>query len=82
MATPAFHRWHHTSQDEGLDRNFGGVFLFWDRLFGTLYLPEGRQPERFGVSGEQAPESFFAQLAWPILRLFQPSMESSERIGS
>ena len=68
IATPAFHRWHHTSQAEGLDRNFGGLFLFWDRLFGTLYLPSGQQAQRFGLFGEEIPNSFLRQLAWPIMR--------------
>ena len=68
IATPAFHRWHHTSQAEGLDRNFGGLFLFWDRLFGTLYLPSGQQAQRFGLFGEEIPNSFLRQLTWPIMR--------------
>ena len=68
IATPAFHRWHHTSQAEGLDRNFGGLFLFWDRLFRTLYLPSGQQAQRFGLFGEEIPNSFLRQLAWPIMR--------------
>ena len=68
IATPAFHRWHHTSQAEGLDRNFGGLFLFWDRLFRTLYLPSGQQAQRFGLFGEETPNSFLRQLAWPIMR--------------
>src|SRR5688572_2757212 len=68
VATPAFHRWHHTSQSEGLDKNFGGLFLFWDRLFGTLYLPEGKQPQQFGLVGQELPDSFFRQLLWPFRR--------------
>jgi sterol desaturase/sphingolipid hydroxylase (fatty acid hydroxylase superfamily) len=68
IATPAFHRWHHTRQAEGLDKNFGGLFLFWDRLFGTLYLPEGRQAQQFGLFGEQVPDSFFRQLLWPFTK--------------
>ena len=68
IATPAFHRWHHTSQAEGLDRNFGGLFLFWDRLFRTLYLPSGQQAQRFGLFGEEIPNSFLRQLTWPIMR--------------
>lgn len=66
IATPAFHRWHHTSQAEGLNKNFGGLFLFWDRLFGTLYLPEGVHAQRFGLFGENVPNSFFRQLVWPF----------------
>jgi len=68
IATPAFHRWHHTSQSEGLDKNFGGLFLFWDRLFGTLYLPEGQQAKRFGLFDEEVPDSFMRQLLWPFTK--------------
>jgi len=35
MATPSFHRVHHGSNDIYLDKNFGGMFNVWDRLFGT-----------------------------------------------
>jgi sterol desaturase/sphingolipid hydroxylase (fatty acid hydroxylase superfamily) len=72
VTTPAFHRWHHTSQSEGLDKNFGGLFLFWDRLFGTLYLPEGKPPQRFGVSDNAVPRSFLGQLAWPFRKTARP----------
>ncbi len=67
IASPAFHRWHHTSQEEGLDRNFAGLFPWIDALFGTLYMPRGRQPERFGVAGETVPTSLFGQLAYPFM---------------
>lgn len=33
--TPSAHRVHHASNPEYLDKNFGGVLLIWDRLFGT-----------------------------------------------
>jgi sterol desaturase/sphingolipid hydroxylase (fatty acid hydroxylase superfamily) len=72
IATPAFHRWHHTSQAEGLDKNFGGLFLFWDRLFGTLYLPAA-QAQRFGLFDEKMPESFVRQLMWPFMKRQMPS---------
>lgn len=68
VASPVFHRWHHTSEREGLDRNFAGMFPWLDALFGTLYLPEGRQPVVFGVVGEPLPEGFFAQLVYPFRR--------------
>jgi sterol desaturase/sphingolipid hydroxylase (fatty acid hydroxylase superfamily) len=68
IATPRFHRWHHTSQREGLDKNFAGLLPLWDVLFGTYYMPAGLQPERFGVDGEPVPEGFLAQLAYPFRR--------------
>ena len=35
LVTPSNHRVHHARNDRYLDRNYGGVFILWDRLFGT-----------------------------------------------
>ena len=43
LASPAFHRRHHTTQAEGLDKNFAGLFPLFDLAFGTLY-PEYTGP--------------------------------------
>jgi len=34
--TPSHHRVHHGSNLEYLDRNYGGMLIVWDRLFGTF----------------------------------------------
>jgi sterol desaturase/sphingolipid hydroxylase (fatty acid hydroxylase superfamily) len=68
IASPAFHRWHHTSQAEGLDKNFAGLFSWIDRLFGTYYMPEGRQARAFGILGGGVPDGLLAQLAYPFRR--------------
>ena len=68
IATPAFHRSHHTSQTEACDKNFAGLLPLWDLLFGTYYLPQGRQAQRFGVDGLQVPDGFLAQLLFPFRR--------------
>ena len=39
IATPEYHHWHHTSDEEGLDKNFAAFLPLWDWLFGTLHLP-------------------------------------------
>jgi sterol desaturase/sphingolipid hydroxylase (fatty acid hydroxylase superfamily) len=41
--TPGFHRVHHAVNPQYLDRNYAGVFIIWDRMFGTF------QPELDGV---------------------------------
>ena len=46
--TPSHHRVHHGANPEYLDRNHGGIFIIWDRLFGT-FAPE-RAPVRFGLT--------------------------------
>jgi sterol desaturase/sphingolipid hydroxylase (fatty acid hydroxylase superfamily) len=38
--TPSHHRVHHGSNQQYLDRNYGGILIVWDRLFGT-FEPEG-----------------------------------------
>jgi sterol desaturase/sphingolipid hydroxylase (fatty acid hydroxylase superfamily) len=68
IATPAFHRWHHTSEEEGLDKNFAGLFPFLDLLFGTFYMPADRRAQRFGLAGESVPEGLVAQLLYPFRR--------------
>ena len=34
--TPSHHRAHHGSQRQYLDRNYAGILILWDRLFGTF----------------------------------------------
>ncbi|WP_431773196.1 sterol desaturase family protein [Streptomyces cucumeris] len=41
--TPSHHRVHHASQGGYLDRNFAGILIVWDRLFGS-FAPETERP--------------------------------------
>jgi len=43
MNTPSHHRVHHGSDPEYLDRNYAGILIVWDRLFGT-FTPERQRP--------------------------------------
>lgn len=42
LNTPSHHRVHHGVNPEYLDKNYGGIFIFWDRLFGTFELEVAR----------------------------------------
>jgi sterol desaturase/sphingolipid hydroxylase (fatty acid hydroxylase superfamily) len=59
-----FHRWHHTSADEGRDKNFAGALPLWDLVFGTYYMPR-EQPVVFGIS-EEIPDELIGQMIWPF----------------
>lgn len=48
--TPSNHRVHHAQNPLYLDRNYGGVFIIWDRLFGTFQEEDPREPVVFGVT--------------------------------
>jgi sterol desaturase/sphingolipid hydroxylase (fatty acid hydroxylase superfamily) len=42
MNTPSHHRVHHGANPQYLDKNYGGILIVWDRLFGT-FEPEGER---------------------------------------
>ena len=50
--TPMNHRIHHAKNKEYIDANYGGVFIIWDRMFGT-YTPQ--KPELDPVYGTATP---------------------------
>jgi sterol desaturase/sphingolipid hydroxylase (fatty acid hydroxylase superfamily) len=70
IATPVFHRWHHSKDREAWNKNFAGLFPFWDILFGTFYMPKGRVPVDFGIP-EKFPKDFVGQLTHPFARAFR-----------
>jgi sterol desaturase/sphingolipid hydroxylase (fatty acid hydroxylase superfamily) len=49
LNTPAHHRVHHASNVSCLDKNFAGVFIIWDRLFGTFAEAPKDETLRFGL---------------------------------
>jgi sterol desaturase/sphingolipid hydroxylase (fatty acid hydroxylase superfamily) len=77
IATPAFHRWHHSAEADAINKNFAGLFPLTDWLFGTLYMPKGVQPSVFGVSDLQVPAGFLGQLTFPVRRRAVTRLEAS-----
>lgn len=71
IALPRFHHWHHSSEQEALDKNFALHFPWIDALFGTKHLPRDRWPSTYGVLGYTLPEGWWAQLLWPFKRAGQ-----------
>jgi sterol desaturase/sphingolipid hydroxylase (fatty acid hydroxylase superfamily) len=49
LNTPAHHRVHHAANEHCLDKNYGGVFIIWDRLFGTFAEARKDEKLRFGL---------------------------------
>lgn len=50
IVTPAHHRVHHAINPEYLDKNYGQIFIFWDRLFGTFQEEQADIPAVYGVT--------------------------------
>ena len=66
IVTPNFHHWHHSQDQEALDRNYAAHFAFLDYLFGTAVKSDREWPEAYGVLGDYVPNGFLKQLAFPF----------------
>jgi len=49
LVTPRYHHIHHSSDAALHDGNYGGLFTFWDRMFGTYVDPDATVPRQFGT---------------------------------
>lgn len=49
MNTPSHHRVHHATNPRYLDRNYAGVFIVWDKAFGTFEPESGDERIRYGI---------------------------------
>lgn len=52
--TPAHHRLHHASNEPYLDKNYGGVLIIFDRMFGTFAAEHPGEPIRYGLAHREA----------------------------
>jgi len=50
IVTPSHHRVHHAINEEYLDKNYGQIFIFWDKLFGTYQEELTDKPAVYGVT--------------------------------
>ena len=84
LVSPALHQIHHSRAPRHFDRNFGEVLSVWDWMFGSLYLPRGREELSFGIAGEERqphPTLAAALLepfgyAWRVVRKPRPIIEA------
>lgn len=49
MNTPSHHRVHHATNARYLDRNYAGVFVVWDRIFGTFEAETDEEKIEYGI---------------------------------
>lgn len=51
FVTPSHHRVHHLNEKRYADTNYGGTFIFWDKLFGTFSPAPAQGNNAYGVKG-------------------------------
>lgn len=59
MVTPSHHRVHHASNEKYLDKNYGDMFIIWDKVFGTFQKEE--EEPAYGLTHPLKSHSFLWQ---------------------
>lgn len=77
LVMPRYHHWHHTSQKEGIDKNFAIHFPWIDKIFGTYYYPE-EWPERYGLDSEEIAPGFFRQTIDPFIQRNKSALQKED----
>jgi sterol desaturase/sphingolipid hydroxylase (fatty acid hydroxylase superfamily) len=67
VATPEFHHWHHSKIPEINNKNFAVQLPLLDLLFGTLYMPAGKSPQKYGIY-DCIPAGYVGQMLYPFFR--------------
>lgn len=75
FCSPSNHRAHHAVNERYLDRNYGGILIVWDRLFGTFVEEDEREP---CVYGTRAPLRSWNPL-WANLQVYVDLAKDSWR---
>jgi hypothetical protein len=74
LVTPSLHGVHHASDEKYLDKNYGDVFVFWDKIFGT-YQCEEEQP-KYGLTHPIKSYSFL----WQHFHYYLELLEAAGRV--
>ncbi|WP_254086924.1 sterol desaturase family protein [Dawidia cretensis] len=67
LITPSHHRVHHASNEKYLNKNYGDLFVFWDKLFGTFQREE--EAPTYGLTHPLKSYSFIWQHVHYFLEL-------------
>jgi sterol desaturase/sphingolipid hydroxylase (fatty acid hydroxylase superfamily) len=62
------HRWHHSRIPRESNANYGSTLIVWDLVFGTWFLPRGREISALGLQDPAYPKSFLGLMRAPFTR--------------
>lgn len=74
--TPSHHGVHHASNEKYLNKNYGDIFVFWDKLFGTFQKEEEKPV--YGLTHPLKSYSFL----WQHFHYYAELWEACKRSGS
>lgn len=83
--TPSHHRVHHGTNPRYLDSNFAGIFIIWDKLFGTFVPEQEDEVISYGIIkpvGTFNPVKIaFAELVNILKDAVKPKLTFAQRLG-
>ncbi len=82
MVTPMHHRVHHGLAPAYVNRNFGGTFLLWDKLFGSFQRALPDVPLRYGTAEPAGSNNPLIANNAPLLRLLAFSQQPVQRTSA
>ena len=68
ISGPELHRWHHSTNIHESNNNYGNHTIIWDILFGTYFLPQGKNVSELGLLNRNYPMSFLKQIQAPFIK--------------
>src|SRR5690606_34705054 len=69
--TPSHHRVHHGRNAGYIDRNYGGVLIIWDRLFGSFVDEDRLDPPYYGITTPVPSNNLFRLWTHEYVDLFK-----------
>ena len=80
--TPSHHRVHHGKNEEYLNKNHGGTFVFWDKMFGTFQGERDDIVIQYGTTDNINPENPFWANMLPVLSYFKVKQRQDRAINT
>ncbi len=81
--SPAQHQIHHSLEPKHHNKNYGEILALWDWMFGTLYIPQGKENISYGISKSLTSNERIIQphngLKAALIVPFQDSMKAIKR---
>ncbi len=81
IVTPSHHRVHHASNEQYLDKNYGDVFIIWDKLFGTFKKEEDETEITYGLTKPLDTYSFLWQHFHFLVEILLAAKQEKSMIG-
>jgi len=83
IASPRFHRLHHSSDPAHHDTNYGNIFSFWDFLFGTQSAGYAKDPAMADETplGLDSPEETRRYNTWRVAILSETHLDYAVKLG-